>query len=135
MHRLGVGTTHDMRSVITGVFLPSLASPRYSLAEKVGLWRGKLASGVSALWDDMLSTDLAERVPSLDVPTYVLHGVFDHTCSYDLARDYFQRLQAPVKGFYTFEHSAHSPIFEEPEKAGRIMREDVLNAVARLADG
>jgi pimeloyl-ACP methyl ester carboxylesterase len=61
--------------------------------------------------------------------------VFDHTCSYDLARDYLRRLQAPVKGFYTFEHSAHSPIFEEPEKAGRIMREDVLNAVARLADG
>jgi pimeloyl-ACP methyl ester carboxylesterase len=48
MHRLGVGTTHDMRSVITGIFLPSLASPHYSLAEKVRLWRGKLASGVSA---------------------------------------------------------------------------------------
>jgi pimeloyl-ACP methyl ester carboxylesterase len=135
MHRLGVGTTHDMRSVVTGVFLPSLASPQYSVAEKVGLWRGKRASGVSALWDDMLSTDLAERVPSLEVPTYFLHGVFDRTCSYDLARDYFQRMQAPVKGFYTFEHSAHSPIFEEPEKAGRIMRDDVLNAVARLADG
>jgi pimeloyl-ACP methyl ester carboxylesterase len=135
MHRLGVGTTHDMRSVITGIFLPSLASPQYSVAEKVRLWRGKRASGVSALWDDMLSTDLAERVPSLEVPTYFLHGVFDRTCSYDLARDYFQRMQAPVKGFYTFEHSAHSPIFEEPEKAGRIMRDDVLNAVARLADG
>ena len=90
---------------------------------------------MSALWDDMLSTDLAEQVPSLDVPTYFLHGVFDHTCSYDLARGYFQRLQAPVKGFYTFEHSAHSPIFEEPERAGQILREDVLNAVARLADG
>ena len=36
MHRLGVGTTHDMRSVITGVFLPSLASPQYSLAERSG---------------------------------------------------------------------------------------------------
>ena len=135
MHRLGVGTTHDMGSVITGIFLPSLASRQYSIAEKVGLWRGKLANGVSPLWDDMLSTDLAERVPHLDVPTYFLHGVFDRTCSYDLARDYFQRLRAPVKGFYTFEHSAHSPIFEQPEKAGRIMREDVLKAVARLSDG
>ncbi len=134
MHRLGVGTTHDMKSVVTGVFLPSLASPQYSVAEKVGLWRGKIASGVSALWDDMLSTDLAERVPSLDVPTYFLHGVFDRTCSYDLARDYFDRMQSPVKGFYTFEHSAHSPIFEEPAKAGRIIRDDVLHAAVRLAD-
>ena len=134
MHRLGVGTTHDMRSVVTGVFLPSLASPQYSLGEKVRLWRGKRASGVSALWDDMLSIDLAETVPSLDVPTYLLHGVFDRTCSYDLARDYFLRLQAPVKGFYTFEGSAHSPIFEEPEKAGEIMRSDVLRAVTQQAD-
>ena len=135
MHRLGVGTTHDMRSVITGVFLPSLASAQYSIAEKVGLWRGKLDSGVSAMWEDMLSTDLAERVPSLDVPTYLLHGVFDRTCSYDLALDYFHSLQAPVKGFYTFRHSAHSPVLEEPQKAVRIMREDVLNAATSLADG
>lgn len=135
MHRLGVGTTHDMRSVVTGVFLPSLASPQYSPAEKLGLWRGKLAGGVSPLWDDMLSTDLAEQVPSLEVPAYFLHGAFDRTCSYDLARDYLERLEAPVKGFYTFEHSAHSPIFEEPERTGEILRTDVLNATARLADG
>jgi pimeloyl-ACP methyl ester carboxylesterase len=77
-----------------------------------------------------LSSRCADAGPLIHAPD----GVFDHTCSYDLAREYFQRLQAPVKGFYTFEHSAHSPIFEEPEKAGQIMREDVLNAVARLAD-
>jgi pimeloyl-ACP methyl ester carboxylesterase len=135
MHRLGVGTTRDMRSVITGVFLPSLASSRYSVREKIGLWRGKIESGVSVMWDDMLSTDLAERVPSLDVPTYLLHGVHDRTCSYDLARDYLHSLRAPVKGFYTFRHSAHSPIFEEPERAGRILRTDVLNGATRLADG
>ena len=135
MHRLGVGTTDDMRSVITGVFLPSLASSHYSVREKIGLWRGKLESGVSVMWDDMLSTDLAESVPSLDVPTHLLHGVHDRTCSYGLARDYLHSLRAPVKGFYTFRHSAHSPIFEEPGRAGRILRTDVLNATTHLADG
>jgi pimeloyl-ACP methyl ester carboxylesterase len=90
---------------------------------------------VSELWEDMLASNLAAIVPSLDVPTYFLHGAFDHTCSYDLARDYFKQLQAPVKGFYTFEHSAHSPLFEEPVRAGRILRDDVLKAAAQLADG
>ena len=28
MHSLGIGTTHDMNSVITGIFLPSLTKPR-----------------------------------------------------------------------------------------------------------
>lgn len=134
MHQLGVGTTHDMRSVITGVFLPSLASRQYTPTEKLRLWRGKLESGVSPLWNDMLRTDLAEQVPALDVPVYFLHGVHDYTCSYELARNYASRLQAPVKGFYTFPNSAHSPILEEPDKASRIMREDMLNGTTDLAD-
>ena len=135
MHRLGVGTTHDMRSVITGVFLPSVAGSHYPVREEIGLWRGKLESGVSVMWDDMLSTDLAERVPTLEVPTHLLHGIHHRTCSYDLARDYLHSLRAPVKGFYTFRHSAHSPIFEEPERAGRILWMDVLNGATHLADG
>jgi hypothetical protein len=28
MHRLGVGTTHDMKSVLSGIFWPSLRSLR-----------------------------------------------------------------------------------------------------------
>jgi hypothetical protein len=39
-----------------------------------------------------------------------------------------------VKGFYTFEKSAHSPLFEEPEKMGLIIKEDVLQGKADLAD-
>jgi hypothetical protein len=39
-----------------------------------------------------------------------------------------------MKGFYTFEHSAHSPLFEEPDKVQRILREDVLAGVNSLAD-
>ena len=39
-----------------------------------------------------------------------------------------------VKGLYTFNQSAHSPLFEEPEKMRRILREDVLAGANRLAD-
>jgi hypothetical protein len=42
--------------------------------------------------------------------------------------------QSPFKGFYTFEHSAHSPMFEEPEKMQQIIREDVLQGTNNLAD-
>ena len=51
-----------------------------------------------------------------------------------MAKAYFEKLQAPVKGFYTFDQSAHSPMFEEPEKTQRILREDVLTASNNLAD-
>ena len=38
------------------------------------MWRGKLSSGVSVLWEEMLATDLAERVPELSLPAYFFHG-------------------------------------------------------------
>ena len=52
-----------------------------------------------------------------------------------MAKAYFEQLNAPVKGFYTFEQSAHSPLFEEPVRMREIMRQDVLAGTNTLADG
>jgi pimeloyl-ACP methyl ester carboxylesterase len=134
MHSLGIGTIHDMNSVITGIFWPSLTSREYTLGEKVNMWRGKSRSGISIMWDEIISTDLSKQVTELDLPVYFFEGIYDYTCSYTLAKEYFDQLKAPIKGFYTFEQSAHSPLFEEPEKMGRILQEDVLVGVNNLAD-
>jgi pimeloyl-ACP methyl ester carboxylesterase len=133
MHGLGVGTTHDMKSVFTGMFLPSLLHREYTLSEKINLWRGKLFSG-SRLWNTQLSTDLTKKVTRLEIPVYFLHGVYDYTVSYPLAKSYFEQLEAAVKGFYTFKQSAHTPFFEEPQKMREIMRADVLTGSTGLAD-
>jgi pimeloyl-ACP methyl ester carboxylesterase len=134
MHSLGIGTTHDMKSVISGIFLPSLIYPEYTLIEKVNMWRGKSRSGVSILWADILATDLSSQVPDLKLPVYFFEGIYDYTCSYTEAKSYFEKLKAPVKGFYTFEHSAHSPLFEEPEKMKQILKEDVLTGLNSCSD-
>ncbi len=134
MHTLGVGTTHDMRSVITGIFLPSLLSRDYTFGEKVKLWRAKALSGVSCLWDKLLATDLSKEVTGVDIPVYFFHGRYDYTVCYVLAKSYYKELKAPLKGFYTFDQSAHSPIFEEPAKMCTILLNDVLAGVNNLAD-
>lgn len=134
MHSLGVGTTHKMKSVITGIFLPSITCRDYTLSEKINLWRGKSRSGVSLLWNTILATDLAQQVPKVDIPVYFFHGIYDYTVSYILAKDYLEKLKAPLKGFYTFEKSAHSPLFEEPGRMQKILREDVLAGKNNLAD-
>lgn len=133
MHRLGVGTTHDMTSIVTGLLLRSLLNREYTLSEKIGMWRGKVFSS-SRLWNTQLSTDLTKKVTRLEIPVYFFHGVYDYTVSYALARSYYKRLEAPVKGFYTFKQSAHSPLFEEPAWMGEIVRADVLTGSKGLAD-
>lgn len=133
MHRLGIGTMHDMRSVITGVFLRSWLSGAYSFREKVNLWRGKLRSK-AILWNECLATDLTQGVTALKIPTYFCSGIFDYTVSYAESKAYFEKLHAPLKGFYTFEQSAHSPMHEEPARMRLILREDVLSGTNHLAD-
>jgi pimeloyl-ACP methyl ester carboxylesterase len=134
MHRLGVGTMHTMTNYLQGLFLASFQTREYTIGEKVGLWRGKFAAGVSPLLGEITTTDLSEILPALNLPVYFLHGSYDYTVNYSLAKAYADQLRAPLKGFYTFAQSAHSPMFEEPEKTQRILREDVLAATNHLSD-
>jgi len=133
MHRLGIGTTHQMKSIVTELLLPSLLNREYTLGEKIGMWRAKIFSD-NSLWNTQLSTDLTKKITLLKIPVYFFHGVYDYTVSYSLAKSYLDELDASVKGFYTFEHSAHSPLFEEPARTREIMLADVLTGSNGLAD-
>ena len=134
MHSLGIGTTHRMRSVVRGIFMPVMLSRSYTLDEKINLWRGKWSGYSIDMWNEILATDLTVKLKKLDIPVYFISGVYDYTVSYAFAKDYFEKLQAPMKGFYSFTQSAHSPLFEEPEKFAQILQQDVLQGEASLAD-
>lgn len=118
MHVLGVGTTRSMKSVITGIFFSSLRMTDYSLKERINVWRGK--SSVNRSMQDIFTFNAFETIKSIDVPVYFFAGKYDYTCCYELQKEYFEFLEAPYKYFYTFENSAHTPLFEEPEKAEEI---------------
>ncbi len=136
MHELGVGTMRDMKDVYSGVFFPFLGMKEYTLAEKFNtFFRAKpFLRNKTKLIDQLFSYDLSARVPELAIPVYFMSGSYDLTVNHDLNKAYFLQLRAPVKGYYTFDASAHSPQHEEPERFMQIMREDVLNGKTDLAD-
>lgn len=135
MHELGIGTMHGMRSIITGVFLPVWTCKAYTLREKFNIWYSKFSFvNKSGLRKQVLNTDITARVPKLEIPVFFLSGKYDLTVNHDLSKEYLDKIVSPVKGFYTFENSAHSPMFEEPGKFIEIIRRDVLNQTTTLAD-
>jgi len=135
MHALGVGTMRNMRSVMKDVFLPVLFCRAYTLQEKIDFWRSKFTFvKQTSLHDEVLQTDLTQEVHALEIPVYFMSGAFDYTVNYDLSREFLGGITAPVKGFYTFANSAHSPMFEEPERMIEILTTDVLTAGASLTD-
>jgi pimeloyl-ACP methyl ester carboxylesterase len=82
----------------------------------------------------MLRTDLSTRFTDFDLPIYFFIGRYDYTTNQDLARSYFDKISAPVKGFYLFESSAHSPLFEEPQRATKILLHDVLHRTSPVPE-
>lgn len=124
MHELGVGTTHDMSNVITGIFLPSLKCTAYTRMERIHIWQGKMKSSSFPVTKDAWQFNAFDSVQSIQVPVYFFAGKYDRTCSYALQEKYYQQIEAPEKEFYSFENAAHSPIYEEPEQA-----EEYLNLI------
>jgi len=127
MHELGIGSMHSMKSVVSGIFFPIMLNNAYTFSERINIWRAKsFYLNKTDLWEVMSQTIISEKILSLDLPIYFIHGIHDYTVNYSLAKEYYQLLESPLKGFYTFYNSAHSPNFEEPEKFNKILFEDVL---------
>jgi len=127
MHELGIGTTHDMKSVITGIFFPSFRIKDFSLMEKINIWRAKISTSDACVISDAFNFNAFETIKELKIPFYVFAGKYDYTTTYDIQKQYFNQLHAPLKKFYSFENSAHSPLFEENEKAIEIILHDIIN--------
>ena len=134
MHKAGIGTTHKMKSVVTGIFMPVMQNSEYTFKEKINIWRGKIFSNSTVLVDELYKVDLRKRVSDIKIPVYFFSGIYDYTVNYSMAEDYLKKIGAPLKGFYLFKESAHSPMFEEPHKVTKIMLEDVKNSRNDLAD-
>lgn len=135
MHELGIGTMHSMKSVFWDIFIPVWTCKAYTLREKLKIWKSKFSFlPKTNLINEMLETDFTTKVPALDIPVYFFSGKYDLTVNFNLSKAYLTKLHAPLKGFYTFRHSAHSPLFEEPERMRLIIEKDVLHKTNTLAD-
>lgn len=135
MHELGIGTMRSMKSVFKDIFLPVWTCKAYTLREKYIIWKSKLIFlPKTNLKTQTLKSDFSETYPEIKVPFYFMCGKYDLTVNIDLSRDYYNRLHAPLKGFYTFANSAHGPLFEEPERFREILVKDILNTDFSLAD-
>lgn len=135
MHELGIGTMHCMNSVFWDIFVPVWTCKAYTLREKINIWRSKFSFlPKTNLVSELFEFDFTASITKLNVPVYFFSGRYDLTVNIDLSKVYLDKLQAPLKGFYTFGNSAHSPLFEEPSRVRQIIETDILNGTNTLAD-
>jgi pimeloyl-ACP methyl ester carboxylesterase len=125
MNKYGIGFTHKETPSMIGMAKLILSFKGYTPSEKANYLKG-MDFSQTALWDDVIEDNLFESSTTFQVPVYITHGKYDYQVSHTLAREWFDKIEAPQKAFFTFENSAHGTIIEEPEKFVQIIREIAL---------
>jgi len=121
VNKFGGGTTRDIKGMWPLVKIVMKTS-EYTISEKLNFMNASMFS-LRHLWNEVIQTNLFNEIDSMQVPVYIFHGKYDFTTPYCVAKDFYDQLKAPEKGFFSFENSAHSPVMEEVEKFNSIVTE------------
>lgn len=126
LSKYGGGTYKKREGMIRSLLVPLLKTKEYRLRDIPAYAKGGLYLS-KTLWNDIVSVSFLS-VTSLKVPLIVTQGDHDYNTPTAIAGEWFGSLSAPYKAWISFDSSAHSPIFEEPEKWGR----EVLAALGAI---
>ena len=111
----GVATNETHGSLVRELLVSLVRSTDYTAADIVRTVRGVSATQ-AALLREIANIDLVRTLPRVDVPVVIAQGRHDRVAPGDAAERYAGCLQAPTKHLVWFEHSAHTPHLEEPDK-------------------
>ncbi len=87
-------------------------SPDYSDADVKSAELGE-ASSVGVLWSQLATVDFA-NVSRFECPVFMFAGAEDRTTPQTLAKEFFDRIQAPQKKYYKVDGAAHYVFSERP---------------------
>ena len=116
----------------SGTVLPILTSPELSLREKIGTAKGYKVC-LTQMWPTIVHYDFIRDCGPFAMPYYIFQGRLDQNTPSSLVQAYYDSIEAPDKALVWFEHSAHGPLGEEPEKFKALMREKFLT-IAKETD-
>ncbi len=83
---------------------------------------------LAALAQQTAAVPLLDRLPTLQIPALVLVGLYDRNVGLEACRDVTTLL--PDARLVVFEHSAHFPDMEEPDRYAAAVRAFLFGAVA-----
>jgi pimeloyl-ACP methyl ester carboxylesterase len=126
----GVRSGHTYNSMARSLLVSLLRSPDYSLADAVRTFRG-MAAAQAALLPELAALDLTHTLTRLNAPIVMAQGRHDQVAPASAAQRYAELLEAPSKQLVWFEHSAHMPHLEEPERFRNLLAQVRLGLPAR----
>ncbi|MCA1756246.1 MAG: alpha/beta hydrolase [Bacteroidales bacterium] len=119
--KFGGGLFRDYNGILDKLS-PVINTKEYTLSDKINFGIGSIFS-LDHLWEEIIADNLFETIDSIHIPVYFFHGLYDYQTSYIVAKEFYEQLKAREKQFISFEKSSHCPIFDEPDKFNKTIRE------------
>lgn len=94
-------------------------APNYSLRDIYNRLQGFARVPSLELYGAMLSKDLSASATRLDIPVFFFEGTEDLVTPASLAKQYFDRIDAPRKAFVPFDGGGHFTVWSMAERFGR----------------
>jgi pimeloyl-ACP methyl ester carboxylesterase len=110
------GGVYHTRTTYSHEAMMLLKASEYSLVD-FAFWPLGSSHSLKQVWPELMQLDFVETVPKVQIPVYFFVGRHDSNTPSALIEGYFDQLDAPAgKKLTWFEESAHSILFDEPEK-------------------
>jgi len=97
------------------LFPLALFSPIYNLRELVTLLSGFQWS-TSQMFEEIMAYDARTLSTRFQIPVFVLQGESDVVTLTSLAEEYFQEVEAPIKGLTLIKDAGHFAAFTQPDQ-------------------
>ena len=97
-------------------------NPYYSLSDWLEYLRGENVYAELLLSEEFASLSLMDET-RYELPFYNINGERDYQTNIDLAREYYELVEAPEKGFYVMEDMTHGLLEARSEEFSEILHE------------
>ena len=103
------------------LLLSGLMAPEYNLLDSLNVAKGSSFSSRYMRYD--MPRDLLTNERQFNIPVALIMGRHDMVTPTQLAKEYFDRIEAPLKAWFEVEDAAHFPHFEKPRRFTAVMLE------------
>jgi pimeloyl-ACP methyl ester carboxylesterase len=128
-NRILVKAINDVPNMITDLILPSmLSSPEHKIHDMMYIFKGMNYS-LDHLFDELKNFDFKKFGMQFELPVFIFHGDNDIITPTELAKVYYNEIEAPHKEFVLIKNAGHLACFARADQ----FLEELIERVRPLA--
>ncbi|WP_141434436.1 alpha/beta fold hydrolase [Bacillus sp. 03113] len=128
-NRLIVKAIKDVPNMITDLILPSMiSSPEHKIHDMIDIFKG-MSFSIDHLFDELMNFDLKKLGMRFELPIFIFQGDTDILTPTELAKAYYDEIEAPHKEFVLIKNAGHLACFARADQ----FLEELIKRVRPLA--